>query len=86
MADDFETLSPGLTSPGSDVFPITPDDDNDLTKVTRAIRAGTGGDIVAVMLSGNTRTLKFADGETRAVRVRRVLVSGTTAGDMEGIV
>ena len=44
MVDKFATYSPGLDSPATDVFPITPDDDIDLAVATRAIRADTGGD------------------------------------------
>ena len=86
MADDFATLSSGLSSPANDVFPITPNDGADLPKVTRAIRADAAGDVVCVMLSGDERTLKFAAAETRAVRVSRVKATGTTATGLEGIV
>lgn len=83
---DFEGYSTPITGPSSDVFPIAPNDGADLVKVTRAIRANGAGDVVAVMLSGNERTLKFGAGETRAVRVVRVKATGTTASDLEGIV
>jgi hypothetical protein len=86
MADDFERLLSGLSSPATDVFPIAPDDDADLATVTRAIRADTAGDVVCVMLGGETRTLKFAAAETRAIRVSRVKAAGTTATGLEGIV
>jgi hypothetical protein len=86
MADQFAIYSPGLSAPASDVFPITPDDANDLTKFTRAIRADTAGDVVLVTVAGNERTVKFAAGETRPIRASRVKATGTTAGGIEGMV
>ena len=83
--DKFATYSPGLDSPATDVFPITPDDDTDLAVATRAIRADTGGDVVLVTLEGNERTCKFADGETRAIRATRIKATGTMAAGLEGM-
>ena len=83
--DKFAAYSPGLDSPATDVFPITPDDDTDLAVTTRAIRADTGGDVVLVTLEGNQRTCKFADGETRAIRATRIKATGTTAAGLEGM-
>lgn len=86
MVDKFAAYSSGLDSPASDVFPIAPDDDNDLAVATRAIRADTGGDVVLITMAGNERTCKFADGETRTVRATRVKATGTTATGLEGMV
>jgi hypothetical protein len=85
MVDKFATYSSGLDSPASDVFPITPNDGTDLAVATRAIRADTGGVVVLVTMSGNERTCKFADGETRAIRATRVKATGTTATGLEGM-
>lgn len=86
MVDKFATYSSGLDSPASDVFPIVPNDGTDLAVATRAIRATIGGDVVLVSMSGNQRTCKFADGETRAIRATRVKAMGTTATGLEGMV
>lgn len=86
MVDKFATYSSGLDSPASDVFPITPDDASDLAVATRAIRADTGGDVVLVTMSGNERTCRFSDGETRPIRATRVKATGTTASGLEGMV
>jgi hypothetical protein len=85
--DKFTTTSAGLESPAEDVFPITPHDTNDLASVTRAIRAQSAGTAVCIMLSGQQRSLQFLAGETRAVRVSRVLSTGTTSSmGLEGMV
>ena len=84
--DKFAAYSSGLDSPASDVFPITPDDDQDLAVTTRAIRADTGGDVVLVAMAGPERTCRFADGETRAIRATRIKATGTTATGLEGMV
>lgn len=87
MADKFSQHAAGLTAPAEDVFPITPSDASDLAVVTRAIRAQTAGTVRCVMVSGQTRDLQFLAGETRPVRVVRVLSTGTTAGmGLEGMV
>jgi hypothetical protein len=84
--DKFAAYSSGLDSPASDVFPITPDDDQDLAVATRAIRADTGGVVVLVAMAGPERTCRFADGETRAIRAKRIKATGTTATGLEGMV
>jgi hypothetical protein len=84
--DKFAAYSSGLDSPASDVFPITPDDDQDLAVATRAIRANTGGVVVLVAMAGPERTCRFADGETRAIRATRIKATGTTATGLEGMV
>jgi hypothetical protein len=85
--DSFSSNSSGLESPAVDVFPITPNDSADLSFVTRAIRAQTAGTVACVMVNGQTRNLQFLAGETRAVRVARVLSTGTTASmGLEGMV
>jgi len=75
------------TSPAIKAVSITPDDSNDLTKITRGLYVGTSGDI-AVILSGDTSsvTLKnLAAGVEHAISVKRVLATGTTATDIIGL-
>lgn len=85
--DSFSTNTAGLESPAVDVFPITPNDSADLAAVTRAIRAQNAGTVACVMFNGQSRSLQFLAGETRAVRVSRVLATGTTASmGLEGMV
>lgn len=75
------------SAPGSDIIPITPDDDNDITSTAgngdtivgvRAIRADSAGVISVKMASGQNRDLSFAAGETRVGFFLRVRETGTT--------
>lgn len=86
MVDNFAHVHKGIDAPASDVFLISPNNDVDLAKVTRAIRANTAGDVVVVTVAGSTVTLKFAAAETRPIRVVRVKATGTTATGLEGMV
>lgn len=77
----FEGIAPGL-----DLVPVTPVDATDLPVAGRAIRcspAGAAGTIRFVTLNGNTRNTSIALGETLAVNVKRILLTGTTATGLE---
>lgn len=66
-------------------FPITPDDDNDLTQgKAYGIRVLTGGDVTYVGEDGNTDTVTLNDGERWPVVIKRVLATGTDATDITG--
>jgi hypothetical protein len=83
MADIYAHTTPGLTSPAIDGTMVVPDDTGDLAHVTRAIYVGTGGQIAAQLASGTTVTLSSVQGGTLLpLRVRRVLATGTSAGDL----
>jgi hypothetical protein len=88
LADPFSSFQTGLSAPGVDIVPITPDDDNNLATACRALRANTAGTIKVTMAGtdgeGVDRTLNFAAGETRVGRFRRVWSTGTTATGIEG--
>ena len=83
--DDFAGYSPGSTGSSERVFAITPHATNELPYVTRAIRASTGGTVRFVNRYDETCDAAFADGETRAIRAKRVLATGTTATGLEGM-
>jgi len=83
MADTYAHTTPGLTSPAIDGAMIVPDDGGDLAHVTRAIYVGTGGQIAAQLASGSTITLAAVPGGTLLpLRIRRVMATGTSAGDL----
>lgn len=87
--DPFDAVrAPGPVPLGSgdDIYPITPDDDNDLPTAVRALRAGTDGNIQVTMKSGSIRVLAFLAGETRYGRFVRVWKANTTVGAIEGSV
>jgi hypothetical protein len=73
------------TAPASDVLPVTPSDTVDLAKPSRAIRAVGAGNIAMITAGsgGATRTVTFADGETRYIRATRILSTGTTASGID---
>lgn len=59
---------------------ITPDDNNDLTFVTRAIYVGGGNDLAVILASGDTVTFKAVPtGTILPIRAARVKSTGTTA-------
>jgi hypothetical protein len=86
MTDAFSSYTPGLTSPGTRAFAITPSDTEDLPHVTRAIYIGGSGNIVAVTQGGDEVTFAsvFA-GSILPVRIKRVKNTGTTATLLIGI-
>ena len=84
MADEFETLSPGLSSPASKAVSITPDDATDLTITTRALLVGGAGD-VSVILAGDSAPVTLAGllaGTVYPLRITRVRATGTTATNL----
>lgn len=86
MTDSFSGHHAGLDAPATHAFSIAPANGTDLAAVTRAIYAGTGGNIALVMLSGQTATFaNIAAGTILPVRATRVLQTGTTALDLVGL-
>lgn len=81
MPDTFSTHSSGLDSPARHAYAITPDDNNDLATVTRAIYSGNGGDVVCILCDSTTEvTLKsMGPGMILPLRVKRVKSTGTTS-------
>jgi hypothetical protein len=61
-----------------DWITITPDDDNDLVYLLRAVRPNLAGTIVMVSLRGNSFPFAFAAGETFMCRPVRIMSTGTT--------
>lgn len=85
--DEFGSHAPGLTSPASDAFAVTPNDGADLAQVTRGLWVGVAGDVSVVTRGGTTVTLKGApSGSLIPIRVKRVRSTGTTATDIVGLV
>jgi hypothetical protein len=83
MADIYAHTTPGLTSPAIDGNMVVPSDSGDLAHVTRALYVGTGGQIAAQLVSGSTITLSAVPaGTLLPLRVRRVMATGTSAGDL----
>ncbi len=68
-----------ITGPIDDFFSITPDDDNDLTEVTRALLLDAAGTVRVTMKSGAVVDLPLQAG-FNPVRVTRVHKTGTDVG------
>jgi hypothetical protein len=90
-----EDLFPGLPQsrpqergdPLRNSFAITPDDDTDLTILTRAIYVGVGGNVTA-RLADDVAEVEFvgvAAGDILPLRVKRLMATGTTATDIVGL-
>lgn len=75
---------PNYESPARDAVAITPSDTVAIAAgVTRAIYVGTGGDITALMASGNVALFTAVpQGSILPVRVSRVNATATTASGL----
>lgn len=72
-------------APATRVFEIAANANADLPVSTRAIRCEIGGTLVVDTVAGGTNvSLRFKDGETRPVQVKRVRSLGTAQG-VEGM-
>ncbi|WP_299655446.1 hypothetical protein [uncultured Jannaschia sp.] len=79
MNDVFADFSGGLESPATYVQTITPSDEADLPRASRALNVAVDGSIRITTVSGTTGTIYVAAGITFPVRVTRVWATGTTA-------
>lgn len=83
-ADEFPQQG-GITSPPSDAFAITPDDDAELAEVTRGIYVGTSGDLHVLMHSGAEVTFQnMVAGCIHPMRVKKVFEDSTVT-DIIGV-
>mgnify|MGYP001095206885 CR=1 FL=1 len=79
MSNPFSGRTLSLSSPATDIMPVTPSDDVDLTHVGLALYAETGGVVSFVTVKGESRSLSVADFSILPVGVSRVNATGTTA-------
>ncbi len=82
--DEFKNFS-SLSGPASKAAAVAPNDNQDLTTVSRAIYVGTAGDLVVTMADGgNDITFKNVPaGSLLPIRVSRVKTS--TASNIEAL-
>jgi len=86
IIDPFAGHVAGFDSPVRGGYAITPDDDADLPKVTRAVMVAEGGDLSVAMLDGTALVLPaLVPGAIYPVRLTRVNSSGTTAAGVVGL-
>lgn len=78
--------SVALLTPSRDYFAIVPHDLNNNLFMTRSIRVGGSGDVVAVREDGVAITFKSCyEGEVLPIVAIRVNATGTTASSLVGM-
>lgn len=86
VIDLFSALRSKLTSPATRSFAVTPDDDDSLPWVPRALHVGTGGNLVLRLRDDETdRTFKVQSGTLLPCRPTHIREAGTTAADIVGL-
>ena len=85
--DNFSTTSDSPIAPAQDCFPIAPDDIAELSKITKAIYVGSGGDVTVRALRADTDVVfrNVPDGYILDIRASAVRANGTTATDLIGL-
>ncbi len=87
MTDNFPYTATGMSGPATNAFDIIPDDAADLTQITRALYTGSGGDIALIMQGGGMVTFKAVPaGVILPLRIKKIMLTGTTATNMRGLV
>lgn len=84
MSDKFVSFTPGLNSPVSNHFDITPSDTVDLATKPRALYIGGSGNIKILDAAGVAVTYNNMFG-ILPIRAVRVYTTGTTATNIIGI-
>lgn len=85
MSDDFSSHEEGLNSPADDAEAVTIG--TALSKTTRGLYVGVGGDI-SVNMAGTGTAIIFkgvTTGTVLPIRITQVNTTGTTATDMVGL-
>lgn len=87
MQDPFASASDSLIAPAREAFPITPEDDTNISRATKAIYVGSSGDIVLRAIGSDTDVIfrNVVAGSVLAIRLRAVRATGTTASDLIGL-
>lgn len=86
MMDPFARHSRSLTAPPSAAEAIVPDDAAPLTRVTRAVYVGGGGDLRVRMLEGGIVTFAGVPGGSLIpLRLAQIYATGTSASDIVGL-
>ena len=82
--DAYNNVYPGLESPIVHAVGVVPNDEADLTQVTRAIHVGGAGDLRVTMKGGTTVTFSNLAAGWHPIRVARIHATGTTATGLVG--
>ncbi|MDP1599008.1 hypothetical protein [Phenylobacterium sp.] len=77
----------GATTSAVEMFTIAPHATDELPQVPRAIYVGGAGNLAVVTQGGETVVFKgLGAGQTLVIAPARVLIAGTTATDLVGLV
>jgi hypothetical protein len=76
--DDSYRVPSSDTSPGKHAQNVTPNDNNDLVYISRALYLGAAGNVNVTLMDGTTIVLNLGTG-WHPLRVTRVLATSTTA-------
>lgn len=87
MQDSFSSSADSVLAPSRHVTTLTPSDSADLVNLPKAIYVGTGGDLALIGADAPATatgiTFKnLPSGALLPIRARRVLATGTTAGNL----
>ena len=85
MTNPFQSRTPSLAGPATDIIAVIPDDATDLPDVAIALYVETGGDLSLVSERGAERQVRVADFTFLPVGTRRVRASGTTASGIHAL-
>ncbi|MEL6519337.1 MAG: hypothetical protein AAFQ66_00120 [Pseudomonadota bacterium] len=83
--DIFREFATSPTSPAERIEAITPNNDNDLAYMTRALNVSGSGSVRVTTSTGDVGTVYIAAGSMFPIRVSRVWATGTTATGIQGL-
>lgn len=86
-SDPFLHLGQSSMAPSENCFAIVPNDTSELPYLTKAVYIGKGGDLV-LLVGKSQQPVTFRNvlsGSVLDVRVRAVMSTGTSAGDLVGL-
>ena len=86
MTNPFQSRSPDLGGPATDIVPVMPSDTVDLTDIALALYVEHGGIITFVTERSQTRVIEVTDFAILPVATRRVNATGTTATGIHALV
>lgn len=87
MMDGFSDYADSTGAPARHAAIVSPDDTADLSDTPKGLYIGTGGDLVLIPAGAGAAAAgvmfrNLPSGALLPVRARRVLATGTTAGDV----
>jgi hypothetical protein len=86
MQNPFANRNAAVSGPTTDIAPVSPDDNADLSIFAVALYVETGGFLSIVTVAGVQREVEVADFSFLPVGVARVRATGTTAAGIHALV